>query len=359
MRWSIVIVSLALIMAGCTVDKTEDLSINIEEDKIYASMAEEDVRVQLNDKKHTVWNKGDEIYTLYDGRLDLYRFDGESGDYDGSFSRVGAYSVEAYPDKHYAFYSYYGYGRSGNNVVIFCTLPTTQKYMRDSYGVGSNVMIGESEDGTNFRFKNVVGYLRVGITGDKSVRSIKLEGNNDESMSGIFYYYLPNITNLFWYSVEANSITIDCGESGVQLGATQTDFYYSLLPGNYPTGISLTITFTDGTTYIKRTTKPITIERNTILPMATFKASDEDVDWQRVVIKHQGTSVAAPVFTGASAMRGYIYWGDGRRSLLEEFTSYDYKDGEPSHIIEVEVEGANGFSLSSCKGVTKIDLSNF
>lgn len=352
---------------------TEDVASLNELDKaggelIYATIEEDDTRVQLNDKVQTVWTAGDRIIRYGSDNagnptMDLWQFNGKTGDRSGSFSYLGSYSgidTRVKYDKYYAMYNHsttYGWLNDGKGTPVFYTqLPATQSYMSGSYGLTTNTMLGTSADGTNFSFKNVFGYLRLSLTGSKVVDSIEISGNGSEVLAGI-YKYLSDFSSLGWYSDQSTSITIEC-DGGVQLTNRPTYFYVVMPVCTFEQGISIAVNFTDETIYPKSTSKSVTIKRNTILPMANIDTGGE-VEWQRVKIHHAGSVVAAPIMYGASSLSGEIYWGDGYMSPFGEYDEYTYTDGAATHVIEVVTLGATAVELESCSGVTEIDLSNF
>ena len=122
-------------------------------------------------------------------------------------------------------------------------------------------------------------------------------------------------------------------------------------------GITVEVSFTDGTTFIQATSKPITITQNTIQPMAVIKTSD--VEYQQINIKHTGTTFTTPTISGGTSLAGYIEFGDGTTSLLNLLTSYDYTDSQTEHTISIKTRNADTIEIDNCDGIIAIDLSNF
>ena len=352
----------AAVLSACSKDTTADIP-PVGEEKIYASIEGEPSRVQLNDQRQTTWTANDQIVVATPDELTLWRFDGKTGDRDGSFTKVGRFNVGNFSDygfdKHYALYSYekfYAYGPK----VLAVEASEKQNYQKGSYGLHSNLMIGSSDDGTNYKFKNLLGYLCLKVTGNKMVKQIVLNGNKSEILSGVLYFEVDDPESLDWFSTGGSDITLDCG-SGVQLSDSPTEFYFALPPMQFTEGLSVNIHFSDGEIYPKSTSKTISIERNTIQPMATI-ATGGGIDWQKVYIYHTGAESVIPICTGSSnsSVFGTIDWGDATTTLLGGLTRrYYYTDGAESHTITVKATGADAFSLNGCEGVTKIDLSEF
>lgn len=359
------ILLLTLLCAACQeaqIEEQTNASGSVE--RIYATIngIEDDTRVELNEKLHTVWSEDDQIYLFGPDTYKAYEFDGETGDARGSFSLETSYRI---PDvwnlsEFYAFYPselFSGYNFQGNSFYMWSIIPYVQEYQSGSYDNDTNTMVGFSQDNRNFMFQNVLGYLRVSITGDKCVKNIELQSNGRETLSGMFYFTADDLNTLKWHDDKQDTITIDCGSKGVQLSDTPTDFYFVMMPGEYSDGILLTVNFEDGTSFQKSTSKSITIKRNTIQPMSSFKVSD--VEWQVVTIEHINSKIDAPQLYGSTSMMGYIYWGDDSYSEINIDSSHIYYDDEDEYTITIKAVDATAVELPSCEGIKSIDLSNF
>ena len=357
----------AISTIACTQREIEEARLSPDGDKIYASIASTETKVQLNDLKQTVWTEGDQIYVIGPDIYALYQFDGKTGDRSGSFTKVAADTAPdaygVYFDQYYAVYSsgtqYSKY--NDNTGVILSEIPSVQAYAENSYGLYANTMVATSQDGSNFKFKNVLGYLRLSLAGNQIIRSITLSGNNEETLAGGFYFDLGDIYNHTWYEWRNNplntEITLDCGEAGVAISDTPKDFYFVVPPVVFEDGINITINFTDGTSLEKSTDKRIEITANNIQPMSVISISDPN--WDMMYIYHSGPKVTFPMLTGESLPIGMINFGDGNSHSLGENYSWIYEDGKPSHTITVKSKNADGFIIQGCDGITGIDLTNF
>ena len=148
-----------------------------------------------------------------------------------------------------------------------------------------------TEDGTaDFKFTNLGGLLRLTVKGTATIKTITVKAK--EPMSGELDCFAMdeegNIVALMGNDdgyETYNYINLDCGESGVALSSTGTDFYISM-PCHYSVSgddISLggysevTITLTDMKDNICEkklsSNKQLVIERSKITP-ATFTASE-------------------------------------------------------------------------------------
>lgn len=364
--------ALSAVLASCTKDNTAiDQPMIVAKDKIYASIGEgeeEGTRVQLNADLQSVWTAGDEITIFGPKEYSQWSFDGKTGDRVGVFSLVEAF--EPMLDKVNKYYAVYpGLGNidysqtTAANAELITELKATQTYTEGTYCPKSNVMFGSSEDGSSYLFKNVVSYLRLSITGGEKepskVKSIDVLGNNGETFAGRLY--VNTETELASFRGDdvttTDMVTLDCGD-GVQLSATPTDFYFVVPASPCYKGITVCVNFTDGTSYLRSTTKSIAFNPNRIYPMAVF-STDEEVEWQCAYFTHHGERVATPQVGGSSAVSGCVIWGDGNVTMLGGDSDYRYQDGKDEHVITLQVSGAHQFELKHCTGISHIDLTNF
>lgn len=354
---------LVTMFTACMQDSITEVDNKSPKQKCIYATFEEDTRVELNEKKQTVWTEGDKIVLYANGRHEAWGFMGKTGDRGGSFSYLGYYSGVPefdFGDKCFAFYSCDNYGgfayfTDTGEPAIFYYVRAEQQYKPNTYDPLSNAMIGVSDDGENFTFRNLMGHLRLSLTGDKCVEKITLRGNQNEILNGKRYVKYDNTDVSNWYSGYTAITTLTC--NGIQLTNKPTEFYFTLAPTYFGNGISVEVHFTDETMYPIRTTKEVLIERNTIQPMATVDTGN--IEWQTITIQHRGDTAYTPMLYGLSNMVSYTYWGDGFMTNNNTGSSYVYSDGLDTHEITIKSQNATYLYLGSCEGISEIDLSNF
>lgn len=363
--WSIAAMTL---LGACTKSEVEELRpADDSRHRIYATMGEES-RVGLNENLKSVWDEGDQILAFGPELLAAYENQSNTGSRNAVFVEVASFEPWdlAYENKYYAAYPYdvfstiLTFTNNSEPAVVFQT-SGTQTYREGSYDRLSNLMIAQSEDGENFTFKNMGGYLCLSLTGDKSVRNITLEGNNSETLYGYHYFGVRAHDRCGWYEAHGQSLVLDCGESGVQLTDSAEEFYFVLPPMTFDLGISITIEFTDGSKSYKRTSNSITIQRNHILPMATIETAESAVVWQTITISHSGSSIAAPALYGKASLFYLIDWGDETTSTIldNSLVYHEYSDGKATHNVVIKAQDADVFRHRDCRGITNFDFSQF
>lgn len=166
--------------------------------------------------------------------------------------------------------------KSGANYALEVNLPAEQTYVPDSFANGSMAMVAVSES-NNITFKNVLGGIKLQLKGTQKVASIKIEGKNNEKLSGsatVTAYTDENKPAITMASGASKSVTLNCG-SGVQLNeSTATEFIISLPPVLFSQGFTVTVADTGYNTYTVETDKANTVLRSSILTMPAFKLGE-------------------------------------------------------------------------------------
>ena len=293
MKKLLLFVLAATAFAACSTDTTQDLAPEIPTapDELQVSFDEEDTRIQLGDACRPVWTKGDLVSVFYRSNANSkYQFTGETGDANGSIKLVEEGVATQQTTQIVAVYPYSeDYWLNWNTYDIEASLPAEQTYCKDSFGVGSSLMVS-SNVFTQLSFKNVCGWLKLQFTGTGYVSKIVLKGNNGEQVAGKIYVNTSDASSTLASTMGESGddiiesrvggfieeegailteITLNCG-NGVALNQqAATAFYVALPPQTFEKGFTATMYGCDGSTKEISTENLITIERNHILPMAS------------------------------------------------------------------------------------------
>ena len=262
--------------AACVTDETQEVAVELAPETLTVSFEDADSRIQLQNGK-TVWTKGDLVSVFYRSNANQkWQYQGETGERTGDLKQVAAGSATATMPRVVIVYPYSdSYYLNHETYNIEASLPATQSYVKDSYGVGGNIMVSSSEY-NQFKLKTVYGWLKLQLTGNgEKIKSITLCGNDSEQVAGDVVINTPDATITLAADGDKSDatifteVTLDCGE-GVELGAEATAFYIALPPQTYANGITVNIKAVDGSTMTKSTGKELVIERNHIQPMKAF-----------------------------------------------------------------------------------------
>ena len=250
--------------------------------KFYAEIDNTLTRTYVNDALKVCWNENDKLSVFTSTENQLYQFDGNTGDSEGTFSKVESYSsstgASLSVDANYVVYPHSEETTISSDGTLTFVLPQNQVYVKNSFGVNSNPMIAvtENRNDTYLSFKNICGYLRLSLYGDSiTAKSIRLEGNSNERISGkanvsISYGQEPIITLA---DDALHTITLDC-QDGVQIGESAseaTEIWFVLPPVTFENGFTIVIEDISGNKYTKSTVNKVEIKRNVISNMAISK----------------------------------------------------------------------------------------
>ena len=300
-----------MLFAACSkdaIDEQQGIQNIVDEAPATLTVGFEDdeTRIQLNEAQKTVWTNGDLVSVFYRSNANQqWQYTGETGARTADLTRVNAGEATKETQRVVVVYPYnanYYFNTETYNVQA--SLPATQTYLKDSYGLDGNIMISQSEY-NNISLKNVCGWLKLQLTGNgEQVKSITVRGNNGEQVAGELYINSADATatlasdmgdvtedegenaggaggNLVFEDTVLKEVTLNCvdgtspTEKGVTLGAEATSFFIALPPQTFTKGLTVEITAIDGSAMTQSTDKEVVIERNHIKPITafTFKAT--------------------------------------------------------------------------------------
>ena len=273
-----------LVLCGCqkeelTIEKTTEQKTFTAE--IESNSDDAATKTSLDDQGNVLWNTGDQV-SIFAGTTVKVQYqvsDDSNGQTRATLNQVSGSESETGTEisANVAYYPYSnvtlattetGYTISG------ITLPATQTYAQASFASGAFPMaaVTASKDDNSLKFKNILGGLKLQLTGTAKIRSISVSGNNNEILCGsanvtVSSSDVPAITLT---DAAATTVTLDCGTEGVQLNeTTATPFIIALPPMTFSKGFTVTVTGTDGKEMTITTTKSKTVQRSQLLKMAS------------------------------------------------------------------------------------------
>ena len=256
---------------------------------LYATIEETDATKTYMDSNNNIrWSEGDQIVGFMKSSLGLkYRILSSSvGKTSAFFEKisggndyVGAGTEWDHNIVYYPYSSAIEAEKSGNNYALNIVLPSEQTYASESFGNGSMAMVAVSED-NDITFRNVLGGMKLQLRGTQKVKSIKLEGKNNEKLSGaatVTAYTDETKPAITMASGASTSVTLNCG-SGVQLSeSSATEFIIALPPVLFTKGFKVTVTDSDSKTYTVETDKANTVLRSSLLNMPAVVLKNEGI----------------------------------------------------------------------------------
>ena len=199
---------------------------------------------------NVVWQSGDQI-AIEDAAANAGVYSTTSTGTHASFTFANGKEAATAPFKAWYPAGIYNEGKP--------ELPATQAYVAGN--ITGAPMYAESET-PDLVFKNLGGIVRLNVSTSqegKKVRKIVLSA--DKGLSGPF-----TITEDAAVVSGTAGITLDCGETGVAIGAESLPFHIAVPAGTY-NPLKITVITTDGEVQVKTSTSGISIARSKITPI--------------------------------------------------------------------------------------------
>ena len=284
MKKSLIYIAALTLIAAC--NKVES-PVPVQDTDILIAQIEQETstKTYMDAHNNIRWSEGDQIVGFMKSSLGLkYRILSSSvGKTSAFFEKVsggndyvGAGTEWDHNVVYYPYSDAVEAEKSGNNYALNVVLPSEQTYAAESFGNGSMAMVAVSKD-NDVTFRNVLGGMKLQLKGTQEVKSIKLQGKNNEKLSGaatMTAYTDETKPAITMASSASTSVNLNCG-SGVQLNESKaTEFIISLPPVLFSKGFTVTVTDAEGKTYTVETDKANTVLRSSILTMPAFKLGE-------------------------------------------------------------------------------------
>lgn len=289
-RFRPALLAIVLGLVSCT-----DKAINLPtySNELYAQIEHlwdvEQTKTSKDDNNNIRWSEADQVIAFMKTSLGArYEIDDNSvGKTSGSFSRITDESSNDllggmelnHNVVYYPYASDVECERMGTNYALDVVLPIEQVYAVNSFGDDAFPMVAISDD-NNLTFKNVCGGIKLQFKGSQKVSSIKIEGKNNEILSGdavITVYTDETKPSIEMSNNSSTSVMLNCGE-GVQLSEDKsTKFIITTPPISFSKGFTVTVTDVDGQTYLIETDKCNEIFRSTLLVMPEVTLEEDQM----------------------------------------------------------------------------------
>lgn len=291
----------AAVLASC--QKNEETALVLENEVFTASVESFDAQTKtsMTQDRQVVWSQDDRLAIFQGSTLaDEYKVtDAGEGNTNATFILVtdnsevnGDFSAGVEVPRNIAFYPYAsGLSITASTIddegtsykITGYELPETQYYAAGSFGNGAFPMtaVTSSMSDHNLKFRNLLGAMKLRLKGTQTVKSIKVEGKNNEKLSGavVITAYATNLIPAITMAETAGtSVTLDCGD-GVRLNeSTATDFFIALPPVLFSQGFTVTVTDDASQIYTFSADVANTVLRSSILTMPAVVLSDEVIE---------------------------------------------------------------------------------
>ena len=274
--------SLMVLVSGCQHEEFMPAEQDVDVKEVYATIEDIDddqTRTYLSGTD-VFWSSGDQIAVFMANTLrKRFNVTPESIDSkDATFQYDSQYIITGKNDNISHNVAYYPFcdvtcAPDGSSYTLGnLTLPSTQSYVEGSVGLGAYPMVAvtENTDDVNFCFRNLCGVMQFQLKGYGFVKSVSVKGNRGEVLAGqaVVSAGYGNDPSIAMSAEGTKEVTLDCGESGVELNeTTPVSFFIALPPVQFEGGFTITVTDTWGGSKEYSTTKKNPIGRSKGLRM--------------------------------------------------------------------------------------------
>ena len=277
-----------LAICSCHVEEIisdEILHEPILEGKVFKAIIDDstsaETRSYLDSDGSVLWNQGDQVsvFAATTGNLQYQVSDDSAGKTEATLKQIGGSSTSTTITGNVAFYPYAS-GASiaeseGTFTISGIELPATQTYIAGSFGNGAFPMAAVSPaNDNNFKFKNLLGGLKLQLKGTATIASISITGNNNEILCGAAEVTASNggtpSIRLTGTDAAAKTVTLNCG-AGVTLDPdTATPFVIALPEITMSKGFTVTVKDNAGKRMVISTSKAIDRSQLRKMPAVEF-----------------------------------------------------------------------------------------
>ena len=235
-----ILVELAIALVSCSPKESylADGALNMRLPAEFETEKTKTVLVDNGDATYQMnWTSGDEI--VVNGKTS------NSIEVDASDARKAIFDIPVVEAPYAAispasaFDGSYVAADGDNTASMKISLPAVQQYVYGGFDPAAAVTLGRGD--ASLVFYHAMAYLKVTVNGTSDtddIKSIRVQANNGQAMSGSFIANFADIPALGSGTDSYSSVTLDCG-SGVAPG---TAMFIAIPAATYSSGINLLIT---------------------------------------------------------------------------------------------------------------------
>ena len=349
----------------------------------FAAVVEErffggETRTSLGSDGSVLWKRGDQV-SVFAGSTANGQYqvsDDSDGKTAASLEKVSdpaGTGIEI--DNHIALYPYASQAavsRGGDGYLIRgVSLPARQNYAPENFGGGAFPMAAVTPSVTDrdFKFKNILGGLKLQLTGTATIVSISLTGHQDEALCGAAEVTVSpgSMPSIRLTEASTRTITLDCGE-GVRLDPeTPTTFIIALPPLTFSGGFTVLVKDTEHRQMEIKTTRSQTILRSILLKMppvtyeGTYAPSVPECVDLGLSVRWASFNLGA---SGPEEYGDYFAWGEVLPKKEYTWQTYRWCNGSASTLTKycfTPSKGLGGFTdgimaLETADDVARVQL---
>lgn len=224
--------------------------------------SDSDVAARSADTKTTISDNGDKTYSVHWAEGDAIFVNGKtSTDIQIGENKKSAQFILPTVDAPYcAVYPadvVVADSFSAESDTLNVTVPATQEYSANDFDSASAIMSAYTESAADgLTFKHAMAYIKLTVT-NTAVKSVRINGNNNEAISGVFTIKFSKNGNSFAPRKDEKgktkgntSVTYSNGDSDI---AANTPMFIAIPAADYQKGLTFTIVDSENRYQVKKT----------------------------------------------------------------------------------------------------------
>lgn len=305
---------LVVLAASCVKDLTSEMN-PADESKFMASFESVSTRTQVDSEWKQSWTADDHITVFKTVTNAEYKFDGKTGDREGTFSPVSQESAGTALSVNYAVYPYAAATSISSDEVISYTLPSTQEIKDGTFAMGTNLMtaVTTSVSDRVLKFRNACGYIVLNLHADNfTLKELRFRGNDQEVLAGEATIAFDTDRNPVLVLAESGATELTLtSKDGIKLGTTAqdaTELWIVLPPQELAHGFTIEMIDSADNHMSKVTSNAVTVARNEVIDMREL-----DVDgclpgeFKRTTARWEMTSTIAKSVDSEWISNNHVY----------------------------------------------------
>lgn len=229
----------------------------------YPDASDYDAAAQSADTKTTISDNGDKTYSVHWAEGDAIFVNGKTSkniNINPDNPKSAKFTLDVIDAPYCAVYpagAIVADSFSAESDTLNVTVPATQEYSANDFDSASAIMSAYTESAADgLTFKHAMAYIKLTVT-NTAVKSVRINGNNNEAISGVFTIKFSKNGNSFAPRKDEKgktkgntSVTYFNGDSGI---ATNTPMFIAIPAADYQKGLTFTIVDSENRYQVKKT----------------------------------------------------------------------------------------------------------
>lgn len=229
----------------------------------YPDASDYDAAAQSADTKTTISDNGDKTYSVHWAEGDAIFVNGKTSkniNINPDNPKSAKFTLDVIDAPYCAVYpagAIVADSFSAESDTLNVTVPATQEYSANDFDSASAIMSAYTESAADgLTFKHAMAYIKLTVT-NTAVKSVRINGNNNEAISGVFTIKFSKNGNSFAPRKDEKgktkgntSVTYFNGDSGI---AANTPMFIAIPAADYQKGLTFTIVDSENRYQVKKT----------------------------------------------------------------------------------------------------------